>query len=157
MENATKALLIAAAVLIAIVLIALGVNLLSAGGDTADQAGQVGEELDKGIGSAAGKVEGALGSLGGTTKTIKGNEKEFADAIGLTTTIPNLLNNFILKNDTWTTKYVVAEEKKDYTDDLWNSVNAKSSFDVTNIKNYTYVGYANNGVNHIIIFIKKAS
>ena len=53
MENATKALLIAAAVLIAIVLIALGVRLLNAGGDTSEQAQQVSDQItssaDKGV------------------------------------------------------------------------------------------------------------
>jgi len=60
MENATKALLIAAAVLIAIVLIALGVNLLSAGGDTADQAGQTPQV--PGTASLAGKARQGTGS-----------------------------------------------------------------------------------------------
>lgn len=45
MENATKALLIAAAVLIAIVLVALGVNLLNASGDTSEEAGKVSNAL----------------------------------------------------------------------------------------------------------------
>ena len=43
MENATKALLIAAAVLIVIVLIALGVALLNSGSDVTGQAKSVGE------------------------------------------------------------------------------------------------------------------
>ena len=56
MENATKALLIAAAVLIAIVLIALGVNLLGSAKDTSGQAQQVGEQLQTSIQSQTGTV-----------------------------------------------------------------------------------------------------
>jgi len=96
MENATKALLIAAAVLIAIVLIALGVNLLSAGGDTADQAGQVGEELDKGIGSAAGKVEGGLASLGGGRKLSKSEANAYWSGIGKNS-LPTFADSVTLK------------------------------------------------------------
>lgn len=64
MENATKALLIAAAVLIAIVLVALGVNLLLSVGDTTGQAEQVGNALEDSRGSVADKV---IGSLTGKT------------------------------------------------------------------------------------------
>ena len=60
MENATKALLIAAAVLIAIVLVALGVNLLSSVGDTTDQAEQVGSAIGEGVGNSSDKVIGSL-------------------------------------------------------------------------------------------------
>lgn len=45
MENATKALLIAAAVLIVIVIIALGVRLLGAAGDSSEQAQDVSGQL----------------------------------------------------------------------------------------------------------------
>ena len=65
MENATKALLIAAAVLIAIVLIALGVNLIKAGGNTSGKAGEVGtalkEQTENTSQTAVGKIEGLLG------------------------------------------------------------------------------------------------
>ena len=64
MENATKALLIAAAVLIAIVLIALGVNLLNAGGDTSEQAGTVGNSLSTQINSVASDLSGSITSAG---------------------------------------------------------------------------------------------
>lgn len=64
MENATKALLIAAAVLIAIVLIALGVNLLNAGGDTAEEAGAVGNALGTQINSVASDLTGDITSVG---------------------------------------------------------------------------------------------
>ena len=56
MENATKALLIAAAVLIAIVLVALGVRLLSASGDTSGQAENVSNALQSSTGNAANGV-----------------------------------------------------------------------------------------------------
>lgn len=45
MENSTKALLISAAVLIAIILISLGVSLLGSAGDTAKDAQTVGQEI----------------------------------------------------------------------------------------------------------------
>lgn len=63
MENATKALLIAAAVLIAIVLIALGVNLLNAGSDTSKQAGNVANAIGNSIDKSTGKVTSGLGDL----------------------------------------------------------------------------------------------
>lgn len=63
MENATKALLIAAAVLIAIVLVALGVRLLGASGDTSDQADKVANQLSQSTGSAANGVLDQLGNL----------------------------------------------------------------------------------------------
>ena len=49
MENATKALLIAAAVLIAIVIIALGIKLISSTKSTVDSADAVGDMLKDGI------------------------------------------------------------------------------------------------------------
>lgn len=61
MENATKALLIAAAVLIAIVLIALGVNLLNAGSDTAGEASKVSTGLQTGIEDQTSQVVQSLG------------------------------------------------------------------------------------------------
>lgn len=45
MENATKALLIAAAVLIVIILVALGIKLLGDSGNVADSADEVGEHV----------------------------------------------------------------------------------------------------------------
>lgn len=56
MENATKALLIAAAVLIAIVLVALGVRLLGAAGDTSGQASNVSNALKNSTGNASNGV-----------------------------------------------------------------------------------------------------
>lgn len=72
MENATKALLIAAAVLIAIVLIALGVRLLGSANDTSDQAGNVSDAIGTSTNSAVGDVTNALTNLPGT-KTGTGN------------------------------------------------------------------------------------
>lgn len=63
MENATKALLIAAAVLIAIVLVALGVNLLNSAGDVSDDAGNVANALQQSTGNAANGVVSDIGSL----------------------------------------------------------------------------------------------
>lgn len=63
MENATKALLIAAAVLIAIVLIALGVRLISAANDPSSQASNVAEQLDTSMGQQVNVVKEGLGGL----------------------------------------------------------------------------------------------
>ncbi len=60
MENATKALLIAAAILIAIVLIALGVGLLNSTGDTTDDAKNVANALESSTSTAANGVVGEL-------------------------------------------------------------------------------------------------
>lgn len=60
MENATKALIIAAAVLIAIILVAIGVNLLGATGDTTGQAGNVANQIENTTGTQANKVIDAL-------------------------------------------------------------------------------------------------
>lgn len=63
MENATKALLIAAAVLIAIVLIALGVNLLNSAGDTSGDAKNVANAIQGSSQNAAGSVTSTLNKL----------------------------------------------------------------------------------------------
>lgn len=63
MENATKALLIAAAVLIAIVLVALGVNLLGAAGDTSGDAENVANALQTQTGTKANSVVDTLTNL----------------------------------------------------------------------------------------------
>ena len=56
MENATKALLIAAAVLIAIVLVALGVRLLGSAGDTSGDAENVANALQGSTSNAASNL-----------------------------------------------------------------------------------------------------
>ena len=63
MENATKALLIAAAVLIAIVLIALGVRLISAANDPSSQAGTVANQLDSTTKTQVNVVQNSLSGL----------------------------------------------------------------------------------------------
>ena len=60
MENATKALLIAAAVLVVIVIIALGVALLNAGDNPTDQAKSVAESTS--VQSFNGQFESYLGT-----------------------------------------------------------------------------------------------
>lgn len=69
MENATKALLIAAAVLIAIVLIALGVRLLNSAGDSSDKAQDVANQMDASADSAIDSMNQALSGL--TTAATK--------------------------------------------------------------------------------------
>ncbi len=56
MENATKALLIAAAVLIAIVLVAIGVKLLNSAGDTSGEAANVSGALQNSISNSSGST-----------------------------------------------------------------------------------------------------
>lgn len=63
MENATKALLIAAAVLIAIVLIALGVRLLGSSNDASGQAKNTAGAISNSTNSAVKDVTGALRNL----------------------------------------------------------------------------------------------
>lgn len=63
MENATKALLIAAAVLIAIVLVALGVNLLGSAGDTSEDAAAVANQLGTSTNTQATDVVNKLQNL----------------------------------------------------------------------------------------------
>lgn len=60
MENASKALLIAAAILIVIVLIAFGVSVLNSSGDTQGSAKETGEKLTQSAGSAANAANSLL-------------------------------------------------------------------------------------------------
>lgn len=53
MENATKGLLIVAAVLIAIVIISLGIRLLSSTGETTESAKKTGDALNEATGNAS--------------------------------------------------------------------------------------------------------
>lgn len=81
MENATKALLIAAAVLIAIVLTAVGIKIVSSTGDTSEQASKVSEEISGGISSATETARQELEKLSGnnsnkfTVKVISSNNE----------------------------------------------------------------------------------
>ena len=63
MENATKALLIAAAVLIVIVIIALGVRLLNTAADTSGQAEQVSNEMSQTIQTQTNSLTNSLSVL----------------------------------------------------------------------------------------------
>lgn len=56
MENASKALLIAGAVLIAIVLITIGIVILNKSKSTTDQAGQTANVMNDTAGSAVTKL-----------------------------------------------------------------------------------------------------
>lgn len=56
MENATKALLIAAAVLIAIVLIALGVTLLNSAGNAGQDAQNTADAINQATGQASKNI-----------------------------------------------------------------------------------------------------
>lgn len=63
MENATKALLIAAAVLIAIILVAMAISLLNSVGNTSDSAEQVGERVVVEADNVSGDVISLLDDL----------------------------------------------------------------------------------------------
>lgn len=65
MENATKALLIAAAVLIAIILIGLGVGILSSSNDSSKQAGQTANAMSNSADVAVNNVKDGLTALNG--------------------------------------------------------------------------------------------
>lgn len=63
MENASKALLIAAAILIVIVLIAFGVSVLNSSGDVQSSATSTGSKLEDSANQAASKTNDILTGL----------------------------------------------------------------------------------------------
>ena len=63
MENASKALLIAAAVLIVILLIAFGMRIFNSTGSTATQATSTGQEISNQTQKAATSAQSALTGL----------------------------------------------------------------------------------------------
>lgn len=69
MENATKALLIAAAVLIVILLIAFGMRIFTSTSDVSGQATSTGQELSNQANAAASSAQDALKNLSGWTGT----------------------------------------------------------------------------------------
>lgn len=71
MENATKALLIAAAVLIVILLIAFGMRIFTSTSDVSGQAGQTGEQISTQTNSASTAANEALTGLDGWIKGKK--------------------------------------------------------------------------------------
>lgn len=68
MENATKALLIAAAVLIVILLIAFGMRIFNSTSDVSGQAQQAGTQLSTQTNTATSTVTNALSGLEGWNK-----------------------------------------------------------------------------------------
>ena len=74
MENATKALLIAAAVLIVILLIAFGMRIFNSTSDVSGQATSTGTQLSNKTGVAANSANDALSSLNGWTDKYNNNE-----------------------------------------------------------------------------------
>lgn len=64
MENATKALLIAAAILIAILLIAFGMQIMSSSSETGKQASDTGAAISNQTTSATSSALTALNSVG---------------------------------------------------------------------------------------------
>lgn len=74
MENASKALLIAAAVLIVILLIAFGMRIFNSAGDTSGDAVKVGNQLTGQSGKAANVVNSSISGIkipGDTTEEKK--------------------------------------------------------------------------------------
>ena len=68
MENATKALLIAAAVLIVILLIAFGMRIFNSTSDVSGQAQNTGAQISTQAGQAASTASNALSGLEGWKK-----------------------------------------------------------------------------------------
>ena len=68
MENASKALLIAAAVLIVILLIAFGMRIFNSTSDVSGQAQSTGKALSNQASQAAGTAQNALQGLSGWNK-----------------------------------------------------------------------------------------
>ena len=134
MENATKALLIAAAVLIAIVLVALGVNLLSGVGDTTDQAEQVGSAIGEGIGSASDKVTSSLmGTMTATeAKAFLQGQNGWSEA---------LLNNL----ETDYGNYTFRVYENDNNENV-NTFSAEGLWDKSSVINKMPSGYAYQGI-----------
>lgn len=69
MENATKALLIAAAVLIVILLIAFGMRIFNSTSDVSGEATSTGTELSNQTGAASSSAQNALKGLNGWTNS----------------------------------------------------------------------------------------
>lgn len=69
MENASKALLIAAAVLIVILLIAFGMRIFNSTSDVSGQATETGAQLSNQTSQAASSAQNALSGLSGWTTT----------------------------------------------------------------------------------------
>lgn len=68
MENATKALLIAAAVLIVILLIAFGMRIFNSTSDVSGQAQATGQQITDQANKAASTANNALSGLNGWNK-----------------------------------------------------------------------------------------
>lgn len=63
MENATKALIIAAAVLIAIVLISIGVSILSSSGNATDEVNTTAAQMENSTNAATGAAVNTMVDL----------------------------------------------------------------------------------------------
>lgn len=70
MENASKALLIAAAVLIVILLIAFGMRIFNSTSDVSGQASSTGKALTNQAGAATNSAVNALSGLSGWTNSL---------------------------------------------------------------------------------------
>ena len=68
MENTSKALLIAAAILIVIILITLGIKVLGSVGNAAEKAEGVGDSISSATKDSTSKLESLLSGLGGSSK-----------------------------------------------------------------------------------------
>lgn len=68
MENASKALLIAAAVLIVILLIAFGMRIFNSTGDASSQATDTGKAISNQTSAAANSAQSALQQVGNLVK-----------------------------------------------------------------------------------------
>lgn len=99
MENATKALLIAAAVLIVIVLVSVGLLLMKNVGNTAGQAQEVGDKISESAGvaldSVIGGTKGIIISKGKFNSFIKDFKKKYTSSNQFLNTILNEQNKIL--------------------------------------------------------------
>lgn len=72
MENATKALIIAAAVLIAIVLISIGVSILSSSGNATQEVNQTAAQMENSTGDAKNAAVDTMQDLSNLYTTTTG-------------------------------------------------------------------------------------
>lgn len=111
MENATKALLIAAAVLISIVLIALGISLLNAGGDASKQVEGVSGEISDMTGLKTEEIVDDLLSMGGNEILIGLGDfktKEILETIKISVAEGKIWTDILGKNFDLTYKNIVS-------------------------------------------------
>ena len=130
MENASKALLITAAVLIVIIIIALGIKLLGGIADTANQTEKVGDEISSSIKQVTGENIKIVLQKSGNNKaaTIQLIKKimqcDLKKAQGICNNLPQTIKEGITKEE--------AENIKKDFEDIGATVKIEGIFDQIN-------------------------